>query len=180
MKKYHVYGIGNALVDLEFTLNPDFFIKNNIEKGVMTLVDENRHHLLLNELGHPKKKACGGSAANTVIAVSQFGGHSYYSCKVANDDFGRFYLEDLKKNGVDTNPHSNDTSSHTGKCIVMVTPDADRTMNTFLGITTNFSYAEVIESALKDSQYIYIEGYLVASPSAKEAAVKSKKLAETS
>jgi sugar/nucleoside kinase (ribokinase family) len=178
MKKYNVYGIGNALVDLEFTLNTDFFTKNNIEKGVMTLIDETRHHNLLNLLGTAKKKACGGSAANTIIAVSQFGGHSYYSCKVANDDFGRFYLEDLKSNGVDTNPHSNDTSAATGKCIVMVTPDADRTMNTYLGITTNFSYHEVVESALKDSQYIYIEGYLVTSPVAKDAAVKAKKLAE--
>lgn len=178
MKKFNVYGIGNALVDLEFTLEKDFFQKMNIEKGVMTLIDENRHHELLQSLGSPKKKACGGSAANTVIAVSQFGGRSYYSCKVAQDDFGKFYLDDLKSSGVDTNPHGNDTVQPTGKCIVMVTPDADRTMNTFLGITTNFSEFELNESALKDSEYAYIEGYLVASPTAQVAAVKCKKLAE--
>jgi sugar/nucleoside kinase (ribokinase family) len=178
-KKYHVYGIGNALVDLEYILNSEFFSTNNIEKGVMTLIDEDRHHHLLKNLGHPKKKACGGSAANTVIALSQFGGKSFYACKVAHDEFGEFYLSDLRQNGVDTNPHLEKGAMPTGKCIVMVTPDADRTMNTFLGITTNFSETELNESILKDSEYVYIEGYLVASPTAQAAAIKCKKLAET-
>lgn len=183
MKKYHVYGIGNALVDLEFTVTPDFFPKMNIEKGVMTLIEENRsgellHHLEKLPTKNAHKRACGGSAANTVIAVSQFGGSSYYSCKVASDDFGKFYLDDLNKNGVKTNPHPTDVQGKTGNCLVMVTPDADRTMNTYLGITSSFSEQELSESALKDSEYVYIEGYLVASPTAHDAAVKAKKLAE--
>ncbi|MFZ4713645.1 MAG: adenosine kinase [Bacteriovoracaceae bacterium] len=176
-KRYNVYGIGNALVDLEFTLNSDFFNNMNIEKGVMTLIDEDRHHTLLKNLGSPKKKACGGSAANTVIALSQFGGKSFYSCKVAHDEMGEFYLADLKQNGVETNPHLEKDQMPTGKCIVMVTPDADRTMNTYLGITTNFSTNELNEDILKDSEYVYIEGYLVASPTAQSAALKCKELA---
>ncbi|MEX0799035.1 MAG: adenosine kinase, partial [Bacteriovoracaceae bacterium] len=87
--KYDVYGIGNALVDMEFTVTDDFFKENNVEKGLMTLVEEDRQNELL-EVLHARhqdevKKACGGSAANTMIAVSQFGGNSFYSCKVAND-----------------------------------------------------------------------------------------------
>lgn len=179
MKKYHVYGIGNALVDLEYFVKPEFFSSKKIEKGVMTLIEEDRHHELINDLSGLQKKACGGSAANTVIALSQFGGKSFYSCKVASDDFGKFYLDDLKENGVDSNPHPVNVKGHTGKCLVMVTPDADRTMNTYLGITKDFSEIELTEAALKDAQYVYIEGYLVASPTAKEAAIKCKKLAES-
>ena len=96
-KKFDVYGIGNALVDMEFEVSDNFFQTNNIDKGIMTLVDEDRQNSLLDALGgNVLKKQCGGSAANTVIAVSQFGGKSYYSCKVANDATGDFYYNDLQ------------------------------------------------------------------------------------
>lgn len=179
-RKYDVYGIGNALVDLEVKVTDEFFAKNNIDKGLMTLVEEDRQNHLLNELkDFDLKKACGGSAANTVIAVSQFGGKSFYSCKVANDEFGHFYLADMKENGVDVNlKEDNLASGITGKCMVMVTPDAERTMNTYLGITSTFSETELNEEAIKNSEYLYIEGYLVASPTGQKAAVKAKALAE--
>ena len=180
-KKYDVYGIGNALVDMEFEVSADFLQKASIEKGLMTLVDENRQTEIINTLhGIQHKRSCGGSAANTMIAVSQFGGKSFYSCKVASDETGDFYFKDLMDNGVETNLSSSSLEPGvTGKCIVLITPDADRTMNTFLGITQTLSTKELIEDNIKNSHYVYIEGYLVASPTGKEAAIKAKKIADT-
>ena len=181
--KYDVYGIGNALVDMEFTVTDEFFKANNVEKGLMTLVEEERQNELLDVLHKMHKdqikKACGGSAANTVIAVSQFGGNSFYSCKVANDEAGHFYLNDLKENGVHTKYcEKSAPDGITGKCMVMVTPDAERTMNTFLGITATFSEEEIVEEEIKNSKWLYIEGYLVASPTGQQAALKAKKIAK--
>lgn len=181
-KKFDVYGIGNALVDMEFEVTADFLKKANIEKGLMTLVDEERQSDIINNhlVGAQHKRSCGGSAANTMIAIAQYGGSSFYSCKVASDETGDFYFKDLMDNGVETNLSSSSLEAGvTGKCIVLVTPDADRTMNTFLGITQNFSTKELIEEHIKNSNYLYIEGYLVASPTGKDAAVKAKKIAET-
>jgi sugar/nucleoside kinase (ribokinase family) len=179
MKKYDIYGIGNALVDMEFEVTDDFFKTHSIEKGRMTLVEEDRQDYLLKALGGlALKRQCGGSAANTVIAVAQMGGKSFYSCKVSNDATGDFYADDLKESGVDSNLADKRPAGTTGKCLVMVTKDAERTMNTFLGITSTFSEAELVESALKDSQYLYIEGYLVASPTGQAAAIKARELAE--
>ena len=111
-KKYDVYGIGNALVDIVTEVDHDFFARNGIEKGVMTLVDQKRQHDLIHAIDMKKSKmSCGGSAANTMIGVSQFGGKSFYTCLVANDDLGRFFLKDLKRNGVDTNLESGNLSA---------------------------------------------------------------------
>lgn len=178
MAKYDVYGIGNALVDMEFEVNPDFLKEMNVEKGLMTLVDENRQAELLANLNrHGHKRSCGGSAANTIIAVSQFGGSSFYSCKVAADETGDFYFKDLVKEGVETNLTDKREDGVTGKCMVFVTPDADRTMNTYLGITATFSKAELVPSEIAKAKFLYIEGYLVTSPNALEAAVEAKSLA---
>jgi sugar/nucleoside kinase (ribokinase family) len=179
-KKYDVYGIGNALVDIVTEVDHDFFDKNEIEKGVMTLVDEKRQHHLMKVIDMKKSKmACGGSAGNTVIAVNQFGGKSFYSCLVAKDDLGKFFLEDLKRNGVETNlRYDSLPPGITGKCLVMTTPDADRTMNTFLGISSFLSPGHLDEEAIKESAYIYLEGYLVASPKGLEAMKEAKRIAE--
>ena len=179
MKKYHVYGVGNALVDMEFEVEDQFFESNTIDKGVMTLVDEARQHELLGHLdAFEGKKASGGSAANTIIATSYFGGKSFYSCKVASDDLGDFYVNDLQQAGVDSNVGEGRKEGVTGKCLVMITPDAERTMNTFLGITANFSVDELNMAAIKDSEYLYIEGYLVSSDTGRHAAIEARKVAE--
>jgi sugar/nucleoside kinase (ribokinase family) len=179
-KKYDVYAIGNALVDMEYEVHDEFFNKHKIDKGLMTLVDEERQHYLLQALGTaPKKQQCGGSAANTAIASAQFGGKSFYSCKVAKDPIGNFYFQDLQDNGVDSNLiHQDRESGVTGKCLVLITPDAERTMNTFLGITSSISKSQVDAEAIRHSQYMYMEGYLVASPTGKEAAVHARRIAE--
>ncbi len=177
-KKFHVYGIGNALVDMEFEVTTQFLKENNIEKGVMTLVDEARQSELMSRLdGLHKKRQCGGSAANSIIALCQMGGKAFYSCKVAGDETGDFYYKDLMENGAQTNLGRNRPSGVTGKCMVFITPDADRTMNTYLGITETLSINEIDEEALKSSEYLYIEGYLVASKTGKEAAIRARELA---
>src|SRR5689334_17419194 len=137
-KKYDVYGIGNAIVDIVTEVDHDFFEKNGVEKGVMTLVDEKRQIELMKTIDMKRSKMSGGgSAGNTVVAVNQFGGKSFYSCLVAHDDMGKFFLEDLKRNGVDTNIKYEDCpEGHSGRCLVMTSPDANRTMNTFLGVSS--------------------------------------------
>lgn len=180
MKKYDVYGIGNALVDIVTEVDHDFFTKNEIEKGVMTLVDEKRQQVLMKAIDMKKSRmSAGGSAANTIIGVNQFGGKGFYSCKVAHDDLGKFFLEDMMRNGVETNlTFEKSDPGHTGRCLVMTSPDADRTMNTFLGISSFLSTNEVDEKAIINSKYAYLEGYLVASPKGTDAMIEAKKIAE--
>ncbi|NHE56998.1 adenosine kinase [Cyclobacterium plantarum] len=180
MKKYDVTGIGNALVDIEFEVSDTFLEQNGIEKGVMTLVDEERQSALMATINtRTSKLQCGGSAANTIIALSQFGGRAYYCCKVAQDELGRFFMDDLRESGVSHNLDPFELEKGiTGKCLVMVTADAERTMNTFLGITQTFSNAQLNLEAIKDSKYLYIEGYLITSPDARAAMMQAKKTAQ--
>lgn len=178
MKKFHVYGIGNALLDLDFEVSVATLERLNIDKGLMTLIDEEKHHYLLEELdGIKHLKACGGSVANTLFTLQQMGAETFYSCKIGNDEAGDFFYRNLLSQGIHTNLHECEREGVTGKCIVMVTPDADRTMNTFLGATSNFSKEQLSETALKSAEYLYIEGYLVASPTGCEAAIVARKMA---
>jgi sugar/nucleoside kinase (ribokinase family) len=179
MTRYDVYGLGNALLDIEFEVSPKILQDLGIDKGVMTLLDEASQDKIVSQLnGHSQKRSCGGSAANTLIAIGQFGGKSFYSCKVANDEPGQFYTEDLLNCGVATNlEHHEPEPGVTGKCLVFVTPDADRTMNTFLGISGNFSDLELVPEAIQDAKYTYIEGYLVTGEQSKQAAIKAREIA---
>ena len=179
MKQYDLYGIGNALVDMEYRVSDEKLAELAVDKGLMTLIEEDRHHELVEQLGDlAHKKASGGSAANTVIALAQLGGSGFYSCKVANDELGDSYLSDMNACAVDTNlDNQTRDAGNTGKCIVMVTPDADRTMNTYLGVTVNLAETEVSPEAIANSKFVYMEGYLVASPTGKAAAIKAASIA---
>ena len=179
MAEYDVYGVGNALVDMEFEVSDDTLGQLSVDKGLMTLIDEDRHHALMDSLSAQTGKRCsGGSAANTIIACAQLGGKSFYSCKVADDETGNFYMQDLADCGVDSNLTMNNRESGvTGKCIVLVTPDAQRSMNTYLGITAAISIAELDLDAIKASKIAYIEGYLVPEPAARNAAIEARKAA---
>ncbi len=179
MRRYQVYAIGNALVDMEYEVTLEDLERLQIDKGVMTLVDETQQLDIMAHLAERHhKRGSGGSAANTVIAVSQFGGKGFYSCKVANDPLGHFYMDDLIAGGIDTNHHSEREDGHTGRCVVMVTPDSDRTMCTFLGISSELSERELVEEALCDADYFYAEGYLVTSATARRAAIEAKQIAD--
>lgn len=181
MSRYDIYGLGAALVDTEIEVTDDDLSRFSITKGVMTLVDEARQHELLKLLeGHlcQSTRASGGSAANSVIAAQYFGANTFYSCKVANDDNGHFYLNDLSAAGVGYPASASTDVGITGKCLVMITADAERTMNTFLGVSETLSVAQIDEEALKLSKYVYIEGYLVTSVTGKPAAITTLNLAK--
>lgn len=180
MSSINVYGVGNALVDLEYEIPEALLSELGVDKGLMTLIEEDRHHELLEKLANIESRPCGGgSAANTITAAAQLGSSAFYACKVANDETGKYFLDDLTQNGVKTKlSHGTLAAGHTGKCIVLVTPDAQRSMNTFLGITRELSVAELDEAALATSEYVYIEGYLVPEINARAAAVRAREVAQ--
>ena len=163
MARYQIYGIGAALLDTEVAVSDTFLQDNGIEKGVMTLVDEPRQSVLLNALSAEKHhliKKSGGSACNTVIAAANFGARTFFSGKVAADDDGEYFVGDLAESGVAFHAVSPEPGI-TGKCLVMVTDDAERTMNTYLGASEQLTGREIDEAALLESEWLYIEGYLL-------------------
>lgn len=181
MARYNIYGLGAALVDTEIEVSDEDLQALAIEKGLMTLVDEARQHEIVKHLeGHlvHSRRASGGSACNSIIAASYFGASTYYSCKVADDDNGSFFMGDLKSAGVAADFKAERAAGITGKCLVMITPDAERSMNTFLGVSADFSPAELDESAIADSEYVYMEGYLVTSDTGRAAAIRAREVAQ--
>jgi sugar/nucleoside kinase (ribokinase family) len=179
-KKYQIYGIGAALVDTEIVVNDAFLSTHKIDKGLMTLVDEERQFELLGALNSHSfhvKRSCGGSACNSIVAASCFGSKTFYSGKVADDDDGKFFAEDLQATGVDFD-NTKASSGITGKCLVMVTNDAERTMNTFLGANLDLTSNEVDEPTLINSDWLYLEGYLVTDDTRTDVAVKAMECAK--
>ena len=175
MKKYNVFGIGNALVDCVYMVNDKFLDDNNIEKGLMTLVDEEKQKSIIEKIKNfDSVIQSGGSVTNSVYTLSQLGGSGYVSVLVAEDEFGKIYLSDLKNSNVSTGGTTYTTGDGmTGTCLVLTTPDAERTMNTCLSISSNFSIKNINLVDLKSSEYLYIEGYLVTSDVAMEAVHQS-------
>lgn len=180
MKTIDVIGIGNALVDQEFEVSDAFLKQHSLEKGMMALIEEDDQNKLiaeLSKLGELKKQCGGGSAANSLVAFAQFGGSAFYCCKVADDEAGQFYRQDLEQVGIRTNLETQQNPGTTGRCLVMVTPDAERTMRTHLGITADLSVDELDEEAIAASEYLYIEGYLITSEIARGAINRAKQIA---
>ena len=181
MAHFDLYGLGNALVDTEYHISDELLVGLGVEKGMMTLIDDAQLAVLEEQLrnqGELKKQASGGSAANSLIAAANFGAKVFYSCKVADDELGAFYHQDLVDSGVATNLDQIREPGTTGRCLVMVTDDAERTMNTFLGITGDLGAHEIDETALKASRMLYIEGYLASSDKAREAAIRAHQIAK--
>lgn len=177
---YDVYGLGNALVDMEYAIDEGFLTTHGIPKGHMTLVDEATMERLAAGLdGVSAQRMSGGSAANTLIAVQGFGARTFYSCKVAADETGRHFLDDLKDAGVHTNDNAAEGEGQSGRCLVLITPDAERSMNTFLGISSHLTRAELDEAALARSRYFYAEGYMSSAPGSRDAAIAARELAES-
>mgnify|MGYP003700903885 FL=1 len=180
---YDVYGLGNALVDMEFKVDDSFLHSHGIAKGHMTLVDEERLNALAAALAdHEPERMSGGSAANTMIAVQGFGGRTFYSCRLADDEVGSHFLRDLGTAGIVTNGNAATPvmPGQSGQCLVLVTPDAERSMNTFLGISTQLGPSEIDEEALRRSRYYYAEGYLSSGDDSLAAAIACRELAEAS
>ena len=165
MAKYQLYGIGAALVDSEFVVSDSFLQQNQIEKGVMTLVDQPRQAELIKALkgaaGSLVRKS-GGSACNSIVAAASLGASSAFSGKVAEDEDGQYFAQDLAEAGVAFyGQQAQVADAVTGKCLVMVTDDAERTMNTYLGASEDFTAADIDQQALLASEWFYIEGYLL-------------------
>ncbi len=176
---YDVYGVGNALVDMEHSVDDAYLRDHGIAKGHMTLIDEARMDTLLASLdGREATRMCGGSAANTAYAVCGLGGSSYYSCRVAGDEAGAYFLSELGAAGVDTNRHDPHAPGKTGRCLVLVTADAERSMNTCLGVSNALDPGDINTEALARASYLYIEGYLSSSTSGRAAAVRAREVAE--
>lgn len=179
MTRYDIYGMGNALLDTEVEIDDAFLARMNIDKGMMTLVDAERQHTLLAALtahSEAHKRASGGSAANSIIAAQYFGSRTFFSCRVAHDEAGDFYLNDMEKAGVAVN-RSARGDGVTGRCLVMVTPDAERTMHTFLGISETLSAEDLDDAAIRAARWTYLEGYLASSATGRQAAMHARRIA---
>ena len=177
---YDIYGLGNALVDTEYMVEESFLRDQNVDKGLMTMIDADRLQQL-NDALHERnaKRMSGGSAANSMYAAQGFGAQTFYSCKVGHDPVGEHFIEDLTNAGVRVNPNAQGAPGRSGESLILITPDADRSMNTYLGISTQLSSAEIDESALRTSRYFYFEGYLSANESSYAAAVAGREIAES-
>ena len=170
---YYVFGIGNALVDIEYLVDDETLRNQNIEKGMMTLVGPEVGEGL-DKIGLKASKVeSGGSAGNSMACFAQLGGSGFFSCRVAGDSYGNDYEAGLRKIGLKTNITDSRPEGVTGNCRVLLTEDAERTMLTFLGVTSDFSVNDIDFDALAKSSLLYVEGYLVASPNAKTAAKKA-------
>lgn len=173
-----VYGVGAALVDTEYAVDDGWLRRHGVAKGHMTLVDEPRLMALLGALdGPPVQRMSGGSAANTAIAVSGFGGQAHYSCRVGGDEAGAYFVREISAAGVAVRQHDPAAPGATGRCLVLITPDAERSMNTFLGASDDITERDIEPEALRRSQYLYVEGYLASSVSRRGAALFAREVA---
>lgn len=175
--QYDVYGVGNALVDIQAQVTDETLSRLKFTKGVMTLVDAQTQRTVLEALeGVPINRCAGGSAANTVIGVADFGGKAAYAGKVGNDVLGDFCLSDMRKMGVTIEVPQ--AAGNTGTCVVLVTEDAQRTMLTHLGVSATLGPDDIDEAEIQKAKYVYIEGYLFTGESSKAAALKTIELAK--
>jgi sugar/nucleoside kinase (ribokinase family) len=171
-----VVGIGNALVDVLSHEDHDFIAANELVKGAMTLIDTDRARTLYEAMG-PGIEVSGGSAANTAAGVASFGGRAAYLGKVFDDQLGVVFAHDMRANGVVFRSPPATDGPPTGRCLIVVTPDAERTMNTYLGASADFGPEDVDAELVELSRYTFLEGYLFDRPEAKAAYRKASEIA---
>ena len=171
-----VLGLGNSLVDIIAHADDDYLSAQEMVKGAMTLIDEDRAEALYAARLDPRIVS-GGSAANTIVGVASFGVKSAYIGKVKNDELGYVFAEDIRATGVGFATRAADEGPATGRCFVYVTPDGERTMNTYLGASTYLSPPDVDEELVRAARIIYLEGYMWDRPAAKSAFQKAAEIA---
>ncbi len=175
--QYDVYGVGNALVDIQTKIGDPHLDGLGFAKGIMTLVDEPTQTRVLESLrGAPLHRCAGGSAANTIIGVADFGGKAAYVGKIGRDDLGDFFQKDMRELGVKIEVPA--TAGQTGTSVVLITEDAQRTMLTHLGVTVTLCPDDIVETELARAKFVYIEGYLFAGDSTRQAALHAIQLAK--
>jgi sugar/nucleoside kinase (ribokinase family) len=174
--RYDVLGIGNAIVDVLARTDDDFLVKQNMPKGSMSLIDEARAKSIYDAMG-PSTEVSGGSAANTIAGVASFGGRAAFVGKVRDDHLGKAFTHDIRSSGVAFNTTPAKSGPATARSYILVTPDGERTMNTYLGAAQNLSPDDVAEEEIAAAKIIYLEGYLWDPKDAKEAFRKAAKIA---
>src|SRR5215472_14487414 len=174
--RYDVLGIGNAIVDVLARTEEDFLVKQGMNKGAMALIDEARAQAIYDAMG-PAIEISGGSAANTIVGVAGLGGSAAFVGKVKDDDLGRAFRHDITASDVAFATPPASAGPSTGRCYVLVTPDGERTMNTYLGAAQDLHPDDIDPQAIAAAQIIYLEGYLWDPPHAKEAFLKAAKIA---
>lgn len=184
MKPIQVTGVGNALVDVLAKVEESFLAENGVEKGIMTLIDADRAVSLYGRMG-PAQEISGGSAANTIAGLGMLGARSAYVGKVKDDQLGAIFAHDIRSLGVGFDTPMAPKSvegDETGRCIVLVTPDGERSMSTYLGVSAILGPDDIDEQAIAASEWIYLEGYRFDGPDGKAAfhkAVAAAKAAGT-
>ena len=178
---YDVMAIGNALVDHEYVLSDAALEETELTKGNMTLAnfEEQQQLLAYFQLSNikPSKKAGGGSAANSMYAFASLGGKPFYACRVGDDDQGKFYLQDLHDAGVATSEQSIHAGGVTGSCVVAVSDDGERTMQTYLGTSSDITEENIDFDALIQADWLYLEGYLAMSEGIQPAMIRLRQQA---
>jgi len=174
MKTYQVVGIGNAMVDVLTREEDGFLSEAGIEKGIMQLIDMERAVELYGKVG-PAEEISGGSAANTIAGIAHLGGRTAYVGKVKDDQLGAIFAHDLRGQGADysTVMAPKDAEAETGRCIVIVTPDGERSMNTYLGVTEFLEPSDIDPGLMAQAEWIYLEGYRFDGPDSHAAFAKA-------
>jgi sugar/nucleoside kinase (ribokinase family) len=174
--QYDVLGIGNAIVDVIARTEEDFLLKQGMHKGTMALIDEPRAQAIYDAMG-PVIETSGGSAANTIVGLASLGSRSAFIGKVKDDELGRAFTHDIRAAGVAySTPPAADGPS-TARCYVLVTPDGERTMNTYLGAAQDLHPADIDAEMVAASAILYLEGYLWDPKNAKDAFLKAAQIA---
>jgi len=173
-----ILGIGNAIVDVICKVDDQYLIKNKLTKGTMKLVNESEFKKLLSTL-NIEETVSGGSVANSIVGLSQLGNDVGFIGKVNADDLGQKYEEGLTKEKVQYFYNKKKEISPTGTCLVLITPDAERTMVVFLGIAGKINQNDINEKAVKESEIIFLEGYLWDKGDPKSAFDKAMLLSNT-
>jgi len=174
--KYDVLGIGNAIFDVLVQTDERFLSLHGMTKGGMALIDEARAASIYRDMG-PATEMSGGSAANTIVGVANLGARAAYVGKVRDDQIGRLYIHDIRAAGVAFETKAAADGPATGCSYILVTPDGERTMNTYLGAAQELMPGDIDEAQIAASSVIYLEGYLWDPKSAKEAFVKASTIA---
>ena len=174
--RFDVLGIGNAIVDVIARTEDDFLIGHNMRKGSMQLIDEAQAARIYDAMG-PAVEVSGGSAANTTVGVAGLGARAAFIGKVKDDELGRVFAHDIRAAGVSFATPPASAGPSTARCYVLVTPDGERTMNTYLGAAQDLHPNDIDADTVAVAQIVYLEGYLWDPPHAKEAFLKAAKIA---
>ena len=178
-KKIDLVGIGNAIVDIVSNIDDEFLTRNLLKKGSMNLINLQDSSNILNDC-NIIKKVSGGSAANTVVSLANLGNNVEFIGRIKDDEFGNFFSKDIKESGATFNSKYVETRESSAHSVILITPDAQRTMCTYLGASTEFEPDDINYESIKLSKYLYLEGYLWDSELAKKAFIKAAKIAKES